>query len=319
MTSKVLVVIVNYRCAELVIDCLRSLREDAASIHVVVVDNASGDGSAARLRDEIATSDWSAWAELVEAPRNGGYAYGNNVAVEHALAKSGGAWPEFVWYLNPDTYVRSDALGALLRFLAAHPDVGVVGSRLEDPDGTQQHSRYRFPTLASEFESGIRLGLVTRLLRSKVVAPALTPEEREVDWVAGASMLVRRDVFRDVGLMDPDYFLYYEETDFCLAAKRRGWRVWYVPASRVVHLVGKSTGVTTRDVAPRRLPAYWFRSRRRYFTKNHGRVYAFLANAAWAFGYSTWRLRRPLQGKPDLDPPHLMGDFVRHNFLPGGA
>ena len=319
MKARVLVAIVNYRCAELVIDCLRSLESDAASIRAVVVDNASGDGSGARIADAIVRHGIGAWAEVVELQQNDGYAAGNNAAVARALETSHGEWPEFVWYLNPDTYVRPGALAALLAFLARRPDVGIVGSRLEDPDGTQQSSRYRFPSIASEFESGVRLGVVSRLLSRHVVAPPLTDVEEEVDWVAGASMLVRRDVFRDVSEMDARYFLYYEETDFCLAAKRKGWRVWYVPSSRVVHLVGKSTGVTTRDAAPRRLPAYWLRSRRRCFVKNHGRLYALVADGLWLLGYLTWRLRRPLQGKPDLDPPHLMGDFVRHNFLPGGA
>lgn len=316
VSARVLVAIVNYRSGELVVECLRSLVADAREIDVVVVDNASGDGSFETIARAITANGWTAWAEIVAAERNLGFAGGNNAAVKRGLERRAGRWPDFVWFLNPDTYVRPGARSELVRFLDEHADVGIAGSRLEDPDGTQQASRYRFPSIASEFESGLRLGLVSRLLSRKVVAPPLVDEAHEIDWVAGASMMVKRAVFDDVGFMDDRYFLYFEETDFCLAARRRGWRAWFVPASRVVHIVGQSTGVTVRDAAPRRLPDYWFESRRRYFVKNHGRVYAACADALWVLGYVTWRVRRPLQGKPDLDPPHLLSDFVRHAVAP---
>lgn len=316
MKKRVLVAIVNYRSAELAIDCLRSLERDVHALRAVVVDNASGDGSFERIANAIATSGWSEWAECIALDRNAGFAGGNNAAVQRGLATNQGEWPEFVWFLNPDTYVRAGACTALIEFLDAHADVGIVGSRLEDPDGGGQASRYRFPSIASEFESGLRLGLVSRLLSRKVVAPPLVDDAHEIGWVAGASMMVRRAVFADVGLMDDAYFLYFEETDFCLAAQRAGWRCWYVPQSRVVHLVGQSTGVTVRNAAPRKLPRYWFESRRRYFVKNHGRLYTFVADVAWTIGYVAWRVRRPLQGKPDLDPPNLLSDFVRFNFAP---
>ncbi|MBL8859740.1 MAG: glycosyltransferase family 2 protein [Planctomycetes bacterium] len=315
MTRRVLVAIVNYRSADLVIACLRSLAAESKRLSVVVVDNASGDGSAERLTAAIEELQCGAWVEFLALDRNGGFAAGNNAAVRRGLELADGNWPEFVWYLNPDTYVRAGACAELLAFLDAHPDVGIVGSRLEDPDGTGQASRYRFPSLAGELEAGFRLGLLSRLLAAKVVDTPLVTHDHETDWVAGASMMVRKAVFDAVGLMDEAYFLYFEETDFCLAAKRAGWRCWYVPQSRVVHLVGQSTGVTERNVAPRRLPTYWFASRRRYFQKNHGRVYTFWCDVVWTIGFATWRVRRRLQRKPDMDPPHMLSDFVCFNFL----
>ena len=115
-------------------------------------------------------------------------------------------------------------------------------------------------------------------------------------------MMVRRAVFDRVGLLDEGYFLYYEETDFCLRARRAGWECWYVPASRVVHLVGQSSGVTDRHRPRGRRPAYWFASRRRYFERNHGPGYAALASAAWAAGFALWRARRRVQRKPGHGP-----------------
>jgi N-acetylglucosaminyl-diphospho-decaprenol L-rhamnosyltransferase len=196
-----------------------------------------------------------------------------------------------------------------------HPGVGLAGSRLEDPDGTPQCSAFRFITAATEFVSALRLGIVSKLMNRWVVAPPIPDEPRPADWLAGASLIVRRSVFEEIGLLDPSYFLYFEEVDFCLRARRAGWRCWYVPASRVVHLVGSATGVSETRRKPPRRPAYWFDSRRRYFIKNFGPLHAAAADAAWLLGYSLWRVRRLIQRKPDLDPPRLGRDFVRNSVF----
>ena len=128
-------------------------------------------------------------------------------------------------------------------------------------------------------------------------------------------MIVRREVFQAIGLLDDSYFMYYEEVDFCLRARRAGWPCWYVPGSRVVHLVGKSSGVTDRDAPRRRLPAYWFRSRRRYFLSNHGIAKTVLADLAWASAFASYRLRHVLLGRPDRAPEGMLADFIRYNFI----
>jgi GT2 family glycosyltransferase len=310
------VVIVNYRTPGLVVDCLRSLEAEVRAeedCRVVVVENASGDDSAEVIGKAIEAHGWGGWSELMVVDRNLGFAGGNNAALRSLLAAP--RPPDYVLLLNPDTVVRPGAVRALVEFLERHPKAGIAGSRLEDPDGTPQRSAFRFPTVWSEFENGIRIGFVSRILNSRVVAPPVEEQAHPTDWLAGASMLVRREVFDAVGLMDDDYFLYFEETDFCLRARRAGWRCWYVPASRVVHLVGQSSGVTDSKRPARRVPRYWFESRRRYFTKNHGPAYRLSADVAWAGGFALWRLRRRLQNKPDHDPPGYLGDFVRFNFL----
>jgi N-acetylglucosaminyl-diphospho-decaprenol L-rhamnosyltransferase len=310
-----LIVIVNYRSARLTTRCLASLEPELARLpgaRVAVVDNASGD--AAALAGAIRQRGWGAWARLVVAERNGGFAYGNNRAIRPALA--GGAPPRYVVLLNPDTAVFPGALRALLDFMDGRPDVGIAGSGLVNEDGTDWPIAFRFPTLWSELEQGLRFGPVSRLLSRYRVAREM-PQDRPaaVDWVAGASMIVRREVWRDAGLMDEGYFLYFEETDFCLQARRAGWPCWYVPASRVMHESGQCTGVSARRQRPGRRPAYWFASRRRYFVKNHGPLYARLADLAFGLGYALWRLRRVLQRKPDTDPPHLLRDFVKYNLF----
>ncbi|TAJ01877.1 MAG: glycosyltransferase family 2 protein [Planctomycetota bacterium] len=313
--ARLLVVIVNYGTPELTIDCLRSLRAEVTALggtRVVVSDNASGDDSVERIAGAIAEHGWQHWVTLLPLERNGGFAYGNNAAIAPALASADP--PAYVLLLNSDTVVRAGALGALLEFMDARPDVGIAGSRLEDADGTHQHSRYRFLSFWTELDSGLKLGIVTRLLRERSIAPPLVETAHAIDWVVGASMIVRREVFRDVGLLDAHYFLYFEEVDFCLAARRAGWTCWYVPTSRVVHFVGRSTGLTRVGERPARRPRYWFESRQRYFQKNHGRAYALAADVAWVACYASWRVRRVLQRKPDTDPPHMLEDFLRFRW-----
>jgi N-acetylglucosaminyl-diphospho-decaprenol L-rhamnosyltransferase len=309
------IVIVNFRTPGLVIDCLRSLVEEVVALgdcKVIVVENGSADDSTAKIGDAIRAGGWESWAELMPIEKNLGFAGGNNVALKPIL--DGLTPPDYVLLLNPDTVIRPNAVKELLDFLEKNPKVGIAGSRLEDPDGTPQRSAFRFPTVSSELENGVRLGIVSRCLSNSLVAPPVSDEPHETEWLAGASMLVRREVFQAIGLMDADYFLYFEETDFCLRAKRAGWPSWYVPASRVVHLVGQASGVTDTKKPARRVPKYWFESRRRYFVKNHGAIYRRTADLAWASGFATWRLRRLVQRKADHDPPHLLWDFLKFNF-----
>ena len=313
---RLLVVIVNYRTADLTIDCLRSLRDEVAAlpgVQVVVTDNASGDDSPNRIAKAIAENDWGAWAVFQPLERNGGFAYGNNAAIRPALQAANA--PQYVLLLNPDTVVRPNALRELVAFMDAHPKAGLAGSRLEHPDGKAQQSAFRFPTVLSELEDGSRFGIASRLLSRWVVARPVPESACEVDWVAGASMIVRKSVFDAIGLLDEAYFMYFEEVDFCLRAKQAGWPCWYVPQSRVVHLVGQSSGVTDFKQARKRRPGYWFESRRRFFLTHYGRMRTFLADAFWAAGFAQWRVRRVLSRKPDTDPVHLLPDFVRYNFL----
>ena len=311
-TRSTAVVIVNYRTPALVVDCLRTLAAEAAAepdLRAVVVDNASGDDSLAVIGSAIRDEAWT-WAELKPLDRNGGFAFGNNAAVRHLLG--GPNPPAYIWLLNPDTLVRPGAATALTDFMEAHPAVGIAGGRLEFPDGTPQTAAFRFPSLAAEMEDTIRIGLVTKILGRFRVPGPIRGVPHPTDWVNGASMMVRREVFDTVGLMDEGFFLYFEETDLCRRAKRSGWPVWHVPASRVVHLEGQSTGVTGANLSKKPRPTYWFDSRARYFRKHLGGAYALLADVIFAVGFALWRIQRRVRGKPDPDPPGLLRDFIRH-------
>jgi N-acetylglucosaminyl-diphospho-decaprenol L-rhamnosyltransferase len=312
----VLVVIVHYRTPALVLDCLRSLQAEVHSYRdaqVVVIDNQSQDGSVARIAEAIRSEGWSDWARLVEAPVNGGFAYGNNQVVAPALA--GANPPDYFWLLNPDTTAYPGAMAALIEFLQAHPKAGLAGSAIEEQRGVLWPYAFRFPSLLSELDDGLKLGFVSKLLSRWAILQPMNGREACVDWVPGASLMVKREVFEAIGLMDEDYFLYYEETDFCLQAQRAGWECWYVPQSRVFHIAGASTGMVDKPPEPRRLPRYWFESRRRFFIKNHSRLYAIATDLVWMVSHALWRVRRIVQRKEGFEPPHLFGDFVRNSAL----
>ncbi len=314
--ASVLVVIVNYRTGPLVVECLRSLEAELRACpgsRVAVVDNASPDDSADVIASAIEREGWGAWATLMRSPVNGGFSYGNNYAVRPALTDANP--PAYYWILNPDTRVHPGGLRALVDFLQTHPRVGIAGSSLCFEDGTDWPHAFRFPSLWSEIASGFRLGPVARLLRKHAVTMTM-PQDRptRVDWLPGASMLVRREVFEQIGLMDEGYFLYFEETDFLLHAAKAGWECWYVPQSRVVHIAGQSTGVTGAHALKRR-PQYWFESRRRFWVKNYGRAYSAATDLAWALAYATQVLRRKLQRQPLTEPPHFLRDVLRNSAL----
>jgi N-acetylglucosaminyl-diphospho-decaprenol L-rhamnosyltransferase len=310
------VVVVNTREADLTLGCLETLDAEMRQLpglRVYVADNNSGDGSEERIRAKMDALGWGERGKVVQVGRNGGFAVGNNAAIRAGLAMA--PQPDYVFLLNPDTLVEPGAIKALVDFMEAHPRVGLTGSRMLYPDGRVQLSSFRFHSVLSELEGGMRLGLMSRLLKRWSVVVPLPDEPMQVDWVGGAAMMVRRKVLEDIGLLDERYFVYYEETDYCLRAKRAGWSSWYVPASRIVHLEGQNTGVSDRKKAPKRRPRYWFESRRHYFVSNHGWVTALLADMAWAMGFATFRIRQFIQRKPQQDPPHFLWDFVRFNFF----
>jgi len=313
---KLLVVIVNFRVVDLTIDCLRSAAEEVGRVPgtaVAVCENGTGDDSAARIQKAITDNGWGLWCTLTAISPNLGFTGGNNVILRPALKSADP--PRYVLLLNADTIVRPGAFKALVDFMDQHPDVGIAGSRLEEPDGTPQRSAFRFHSPLSEFEGSLKLGLVSRLLERWIAAPPVRDQPFETDWVSGASMIIRREVLQQIGLLDEGYYTYFDDIDICFNAGKAGWKTWYVPASRVVHLVGQSTGIKGQN--RKRQPSYLLEARRRYFLKNHGPLYAALADAALISGLALWRLR-VLLGKPHSTPSHVLRDTIRHSVFMKG-
>jgi N-acetylglucosaminyl-diphospho-decaprenol L-rhamnosyltransferase len=311
---EIAVIIVTFRTAELTLAALRSLRSErfhaALRIHAFVIDNASGDLAA--IRHALQDGEWSSWVTLLAAPRNGGFAYGNNFGIRHAFATGR---PRYVYLLNPDAEVRAGAIATLVEYLEHHPAVGIAGSSFETVDGRDWPFAFRFPSLWSELCQGLQIGLITRALQRWEVAVQMPHIVRQVDWICGASMLIRPAVFNAIGGFDEAYFLYYEETDFCYRARQAGFPTCYVPDSRVMHIMGQSTSVTDNTQGPKRLPGYWFESRRRYFSKTFGVGRAAVIDVVALGAHALGLLKNIALGRGHRVVPNFIRDLARYSVL----
>lgn len=310
----VAIVIVNYRTPDLALECLDALKPERRllpRLNVILVDGGSGDGSAEKLARATSGPDYEGWVSFLPLSLNGGFGWANNQAILMLLR--GQSSPDFIHLLNPDSKIEHGAVAALVRYLVDHPKVAVVGSQLLEPDGLPSGSAFKFPTVRGELGRGARTRIVDWILR----VPALTLdsiEAREVDWVTGASFMIRTEALKQVGLFDDGFFLYHEEVELMWRIRSGGWTVAFEPKSRVEHVGGASTGVNNRmglGVRPRR-PAYWYRSRARLFALTRGTEMAVLAYLLWFVGHAVWALRRITGLAPGAEPwAHQFRDHAR--------
>jgi len=316
----VLVIIVNYRTPALAVEAVASLEQEVVArgdAHVVVVDNGSADGSAEAVAAGMAERGLHGWCSLLPIADNRGFAAGNNEALRWYHAQTG-HYPAYSWLLNPDTTAHPGAIGTLVAFLEAHPSVGIVGSRCLWEDGAVRYSAFRFPSAITELTGAISFGPVTRLLGNRETILPITDKPAPADWVSGSSFMISRKVIERIGLMDEDYFLYFEESDYCAQARDAGFEIWTEPASIITHIGGQATGVTGTKGRVNRRPRYWFAARARFFVKRYGVLYAHLTNLLWLAFYPIGRAIGAVRGKQSIDPPGLWWDFLRHYYGPGG-
>jgi N-acetylglucosaminyl-diphospho-decaprenol L-rhamnosyltransferase len=221
------IVILNYKTQRLTRQCIKTimLYRPAVDFEIIVVDNNSGDGVEEMLRKHYPE------ARFVQSGKNLGFAAGNNVGIRAATGR-------YVMILNPDITVKPGAVEAVIRYMDEHKDVGMVGPRLVKPDGNVDESCYRFP--------GYMIPVYRRTPLSKLAAGRRALDHylmadydrrltREVDWLLGAVLIVRRSALLEVGLFDERYFLYFEDTDWCRRFWQAGHRVVYFTGAEMVH------------------------------------------------------------------------------------
>ncbi|HEY3111397.1 MAG TPA: glycosyltransferase family 2 protein [Chloroflexota bacterium] len=261
------VVTVSHNSRDLLRACLLSLGSSSAVIEVLVVDSGSIDGTAELVGREFPS------VRLLATAQNLGFTRGNNRALRIARGRH-------LLLLNPDTVVEPGALDAMLGFLEARPDVGVVGPQLRSPDGIVQPSRHRFPGRLTAFVDGTVLERWfgrSRLLDAFYARDRGDDELQDVDWLRGACLMVRREAAASAGLFDERFFMYSEEVDLCRRIRAAGWRVVYLPSAVVVHHEGRSSeqNLAARDI-------HFHDSRVRYYQKHFGRPLAIALRLAVA-------------------------------------
>jgi GT2 family glycosyltransferase len=285
MNVETAVIIVNYRTPELTIDCLDSIHDQVEDgLVVVVVDNHSEDGSPEKIEESINGKGWGDWCRLIRSEVNGGFAAGNNIGIRSVEAKA-------YILLNSDTIVRPGAFSALKHAMRERPDVGLFAPRIEKANGQLDQNTFRYVTPISELIRSASTGPITRLLKNYDVPMAIGDDPFEPQWVGFACVVIRRAVIDQVGLLDEDFFMYFEDIDYCRRVRSSGWGILYWPEARVVHLLGKSSGVTKRTNLRRRPPRYYYESRTKYFKKHFGESGFLTANFLWTAGRCVSLLR----------------------------
>ncbi len=238
---KLSVIIVNYNTRKLLKNCLSSIfkKTRGVKIEVIVVDNASVDGSIEMIQKEFPQ------VILIKNRKNLGFAGGNNIGIKKARG-------EYILLLNSDTRIIEDSLSKMVNFMEENPQIGISSCQLVGEDGKIQPSGGFFPSLFRIFAWMFFLDdipFLANFIRSFHPHPPQFYTHNPwyklahfQDWITGAFFLIRKKVVEEIGLLDENFFMYVEEMDYCFRAKKRGWKVFYTPLTKIIHLGGKSGG-----------------------------------------------------------------------------
>ncbi|MEM8801052.1 MAG: glycosyltransferase [Pseudomonadota bacterium] len=280
---KLAVSIINYRTGDMTIAAVQSVLDalgDRAA-EVIVVDNASGDGSAEQIEGWIRDDR----VKLVKSVTNSGFSGGHN----QGMAAAPGA--DYYLILNSDAVLHAGFFDTIEASTAAHPKAGLIAPQLEWEDGQVQQSAFRFHSIASELIRGAGSGPVTKLLKHRVVALDLPPDPDQIEWASFACIVLKGEMVRAIGPMDEGYFLYFEDAEYALRAHRAGWGVVHTPEARAIHFRGGSGPVKAMARAKKRMPSYYWRSRTRFLRQACGPFGPLFGNLAWVAGRGVAHLR----------------------------
>jgi GT2 family glycosyltransferase len=272
-------IVVSYNTRDLLLDCLRAFYACSdVPAEAVVVDNASTDGSAEAVAYEFPE------AKLTRQPENVGFGRANNAGLQQAEGR-------FVLLLNPDVTVMPGCVGRLADFLLVRPDAGAVGPRLQRPDGTLDHAARRgFPSPAASFFyfTGLNRAFPQNERLNRYTLANVPPTEmHEIDSGTAACLMVRRAAVDRVGFFDPDYFMYGEDLDLCFRLKSGGWKIFYLPTARAVHLKGQATRQETARMLREFHRAMWTFHHKHYAAD----LPAFVNGLIWAGIWGRWALK----------------------------
>lgn len=249
------IIIVNWNVRDLLDACLASImRADLPDAEIIVVDCASADDSLTMLREKYPS------VKVIALDENVGFTRGNNIGIQQAKGR-------YLFLLNPDTEIISNAIFQLFDYMEKHPEVGIIGPHTLNTDGSHQSTRRRFPTpLTAIFESTwLQPYAPKSIIDSYYATDIPNTAIAAVDWVQGSAMMVRREVYEQTGGFDEGFFMYSEELDWCKRARDTGWKVVYHGEAKITHHGGKSS-----EQASASKHIYYHTSKLRYFRKHHG-------------------------------------------------
>ena len=250
------IVLINYNGLSFLNECLNSIEQfaDVISFEVIIVDNCSTDDSTKHIKDNFPS------ITLICSNINLGFGKANNLAVKHSHG-------EHLLFLNTDTILTEHTPQILSDYLIQHQDVGVISPRITFRDGSYQLSCGKLPNLAIEFIDKIRYGLdrkwhhVFGSLYNKQYSTI-----QEMGWLTGACLMMRRDVFEQIGGFDESFFMYFEDKDICKRVHEAGWKVVYYPQTSLIHLLGGSSSGVKKST-----DTYYRDSQLYYYQKHLGK------------------------------------------------
>lgn len=312
--AEVLIVTVTYKATEFIERYLLSVKEllgQGDQFRLVLIDNASPDNTVDVIRSFIAGHGLEACMTLVNAGVNGGFGFGCNMGSKQRTGE------EYIWFVNPDTKIDYDAAMALVKKLDAEQDLAAAGSLLKNEWGEVRSGAFRFPTMGNALISGINLSMLERLVPYYRTSYQAGESLENVDWLTGASFMIRADVFEALNGFDEGYFLYFEELDLFYRFKMAGYRAASCENSVVFHASGSSTGVNRYDaglIQPRR-PKYWYESRCRFYLKHFGRAYLVVLNSVHVLATIAGRTKDFLLRRKASRVERYLRDIMSHSFF----
>ncbi|ODG99016.1 glycosyltransferase [Nostoc sp. KVJ20] len=264
-TISVSIILVNYNGAEILVDCLNSIQKfiDIPNYEIILVDNASSDGSV-----ELVAANYP-YIRLVKQIENRGFGAGNNVGAKLATG-------EFLLLLNTDTVLISNILPHLIQLMEADPQVGIIGPKLLNPDGSLQISVSPALGIKGEYEAR-QIHQAYQQLSQRNLIEQKFQEIQEVDIVVGAAFFIRSSLFHDLGGFDENFFMYFEESDLCQRVQYQGYKIIYTPHISLIHLKGYSIQKAANIMAIeyRRSQIYYYQKHRPWWEQLLLRIYIF--------------------------------------------
>ena len=269
------VIIVTYNSAQVIIPCIDSIinNSQGADIEILIVDNGSTDDTCKILKQNYTD------ITIISGHGNIGFAAGNNLGLQAAQGRH-------FFVLNPDTEISSGALSTLKDYADSHPKVGMIAPRVVNPDGTLQHSTFRFPDLLQAFYGFFEKLMPIDSTRNGRYLPEEYGKERSVEHILGAAIFVQRKLWEKIGGMDDNYKLYFEETDWCYRARKQNWGLHYLPSATIMHRGAHST-----SSSPERNSVLFAQSQARFYRINLGMFSYIMLKLIALIGIEYWLSR----------------------------